>query len=118
MSKTFSDMNLDPRILRAIAKLGFNEPTLVQASGIPLSLSGKDVLARARTGSGKTAAYTIPIIQKILSNSTQSIQALILVPTRELAEQVNQHIIDLTKFCAKEVKSVNISVGDHLSSLM
>lgn len=58
---------LDTRILRALADMGFARPTLVQAKAIPLALDGKDILARARTGSGKTAAYCVPIVQKILN---------------------------------------------------
>jgi ATP-dependent RNA helicase DDX56/DBP9 len=58
---------LDARLLRALADLGFARPTLVQAKAIPLALEGRDILARARTGSGKTAAYCIPVVQKILS---------------------------------------------------
>ncbi|KAK5669934.1 hypothetical protein BDV3_004046 [Batrachochytrium dendrobatidis] len=114
----FSSMDLDPRIQRAVAKLGFVQPTLVQAKAIPLALEGKDILARARTGSGKTAAYCIPIIQKILTFKTNNasappaIRALILVPTRELAEQVHRHIQQLTMYATKEVRSVNISTGD------
>jgi ATP-dependent RNA helicase DDX56/DBP9 len=58
---------LDTRLLRALADLGFSRPTLVQSKVIPLALEGRDILARARTGSGKTAAYCIPVTQKILS---------------------------------------------------
>jgi ATP-dependent RNA helicase DDX56/DBP9 len=58
---------LDARILRSLADMGFASPTLVQAKAIPLALEGKDILARARTGSGKTVAYCIPVVQKILS---------------------------------------------------
>jgi ATP-dependent RNA helicase DDX56/DBP9 len=58
---------LDVRILRSLADMGFASPTLVQAKAIPLALEGKDILARARTGSGKTVAYCIPVVQKILS---------------------------------------------------
>ena len=66
---TFSSFShiLDPRILRALADAGFARPTLVQAKAIPLALESRDILARARTGSGKTAAYCIPVVQKILS---------------------------------------------------
>lgn len=67
---TFSDApfsTLDPRLLIALADLSFAHPTLVQAKAIPLLLQGKDVLAKARTGSGKTAAYCVPGVQKILS---------------------------------------------------
>ncbi len=58
---------LDTRILRALADMGFARPTLVQGKAIPLAIEGRDILARARTGSGKTAAYCIPVIQKILN---------------------------------------------------
>ena len=63
---SFSNI-LDARILRSLADMGFASPTLVQAKAIQLALEGKDILARARTGSGKTVAYCIPVIQKILS---------------------------------------------------
>ncbi len=67
-SKTsFDQLDLDARLLRAVSKLGFKHPTLVQHTAIPLALKGKDIVARARTGSGKTAAYCLPIINKILA---------------------------------------------------
>ncbi|KAK2756708.1 ATP-dependent DNA/RNA helicase [Arachnomyces sp. PD_36] len=110
---TFEDLNLDPRLLQALSKEKFNKPTLVQAEAIPLALGGKDILARARTGSGKTAAYLLPIIQSILQKkanapSSKSISALILVPTRELAEQVYNVTVSLSSFCAKDVRSANL----------
>jgi len=66
---TFSSLShlLDARILRALADVGFARPTLVQIKAIPIALENRDILARARTGSGKTAAYCIPVLQKILS---------------------------------------------------
>ena len=66
---SFSNI-VDARILRALADMGFARPTLVQAKAIPLALEGKDILARARTGSGKTAAYCVPVVQKILSTKS------------------------------------------------
>lgn len=63
---TFSSFDLDSRLVRALAKLKFTNPTLVQAKAIPLALQGVDILARARTGSGKTAAYCLPVIQNII----------------------------------------------------
>jgi ATP-dependent RNA helicase DDX56/DBP9 len=65
-SESFAGMGLDPRVLTAITRLGYQRPTQVQATSIPLALQGKDVLARARTGSGKTVAYCVPVVQKIL----------------------------------------------------
>ncbi|CAH1757659.1 18234_t:CDS:10 [Entrophospora sp. SA101] len=110
--------DLDPRLSRALSKLNFHKPTLIQAKTIPLALSGKDILARARTGSGKTAAYCLPIIQKILnvkeniseySSERMATRALILVPTRELAEQITKHINDFLLYCSKEVRVINIA---------
>jgi len=70
---------LDDRLLRALADLGFARPTLVQSKAIPLALESRDILARARTGSGKTAAYCIPIVQKILSTKAVGASELILI---------------------------------------
>ncbi|KAJ3019495.1 ATP-dependent DNA/RNA helicase [Thoreauomyces humboldtii] len=114
-SAGFSSLDLDPRILRAITRLNYAHPTLVQSSAIPLALQGKDILARARTGSGKTAAYCIPVVQKILlaregaaAAAGKGVSALLLVPTKELAEQVWKMVRDLTVYCAKEVQAVNL----------
>ncbi|KAI8805680.1 P-loop containing nucleoside triphosphate hydrolase protein [Cladochytrium replicatum] len=117
----FSALDLDVRLQRALTKLGFQHPTLVQSNGIPLALSGKDILARARTGSGKTAAYCLPVIQRILQAKVRDLlnadpqpmlRALILVPTRELAEQVTRHIQDLTMYCNKEITALNLALAD------
>jgi ATP-dependent RNA helicase DDX56/DBP9 len=63
---SFNTFSLDPRLLRAIARLQYAQPTPIQQQAIPLALSGKDILARAQTGSGKTAAYCIPLLDKLL----------------------------------------------------
>lgn len=65
---TFASFGLDPRLLQGVAKLKFRTPTPVQAKAIPLALQGKDILARAKTGSGKTAAFVLPALQSILHN--------------------------------------------------
>ena len=70
--RTFGEGLIDDRISKAIAKLGYIHPTLIQAKMIPIALRGRDVLARARTGSGKTFAYSIPVLQKILTLKTRS----------------------------------------------
>ena len=64
---TFSDLGLDSRLLQAIVEQRFQKPTLVQQKAIPLALNGRDILAKAKTGSGKTAAYVLPILQSILA---------------------------------------------------
>ncbi|KAK2463624.1 hypothetical protein APHAL10511_004375 [Amanita phalloides] len=116
---TFSHL-LDVRLLRALADMGFVRPTLVQAKAIPLALESRDILARARTGSGKTAAYCLPVAQKIISAKTslsssdparQITRALILVPTKELCEQVSTYLRCLLVYCEKEILVSNIASG-------
>ncbi|KAI8641604.1 P-loop containing nucleoside triphosphate hydrolase protein [Parasitella parasitica] len=112
--QTFAAFDFDPRLARAVAQLNFTRPTPIQAQGIPLALAGRDILARARTGSGKTAAYAMPIVQKILAAKESldiepSIKALVLVPTRELAEQVTNHINKLLVYANQLVKVVNLA---------
>lgn len=83
---TFADFNLDPTIVQALDRMLYKEPSPIQAEAIPLILQGRDLIALAQTGSGKTAACAIPICHKVNQNLTH-IQALIIVPTRELALQ-------------------------------
>ncbi|KII87479.1 hypothetical protein PLICRDRAFT_112977 [Plicaturopsis crispa FD-325 SS-3] len=122
VKSTFASFShiLDTRLLRALADLGFARPTLVQSKAIPLALESRDILARARTGSGKTAAYCIPVVQKILNSkaslgvddaASQATRALILVPTRELSEQVTTYLRGLLAYCEKEVVIVNVASG-------
>ncbi|XP_013144056.1 PREDICTED: ATP-dependent RNA helicase DBP9 [Papilio polytes] len=109
----FHEMELDDRILKAISLLAWPHPTLIQETAIPLLLEGKDVLIRARTGSGKTAAFAIPVIQKILNlkntSTHQCIRAVILSPSKELCGQIASVIGDLTIKCAREVRCIDIS---------
>lgn len=109
----FHQMNLDDRILKAIAKLGWMTPTLIQEKGIPIILEGKDVLARGRTGSGKTAVFAIPIIQKILiekqSAKEQVTRALVLAPTKELCQQLHKAFLSLTSSCSRDIRCVDIA---------
>lgn len=111
---SFHEMGLDDRLLKAISQLGWSEPTPIQEKAIPLALDGKDILARARTGSGKTAAFCIPVIQKILtakqtSSTEQCVKALVLTPTKELCHQAYRNLMDLTSSCSREVKVLDIS---------
>ncbi|MBI5492262.1 MAG: DEAD/DEAH box helicase [Deltaproteobacteria bacterium] len=95
--KTFDDLGLSGELLKAVSSMGFEEPTPIQEKTIPALLAGKDVIGQAQTGTGKTAAFGIPIIEKIdrLSNS---VQAIILAPTRELAIQAAEEMNKLGKF--------------------
>lgn len=86
-SPTFADLQIHPSVLRAIADVGYETPTGIQAATIPALMAGSDVVGLAQTGTGKTAAFAIPILSKIDAASTAT-QALVLAPTRELALQV------------------------------
>jgi ATP-dependent RNA helicase RhlE len=85
---SFSSLNLHPSLLQAIKELGFVRPTGIQADAIPPVMAGRDVLASAQTGSGKTAAFLLPIVHGLLDKPRRTTRALVLVPTRELAAQV------------------------------
>lgn len=104
------DFGLDKRLVKALSKLGFTYPTLVQSKSIPLALQGKDLLVRARTGSGKTIAFALPTLHKLLmckaSSETWSnkVFAVILVPTKELCKQIEKNIEDLIYYCRDIVK--------------
>ncbi|KRY47858.1 putative ATP-dependent RNA helicase DDX56 [Trichinella britovi] len=136
---TFNSFNLDYRILKvmnyypymfheryfevlrvaqmAVKLLGWKKPTLIQEKFIPLALQGKDIVSRARTGSGKTAAFSIPIIQKILeekqSSGIQCIRAVVLAPSRELAKQLCDHINSLCQFLTPEIQCVDLVIAEH-----
>ncbi|BBX95587.1 DEAD/DEAH box helicase [Mycobacterium lacus] len=84
---TFADLQIDPRVLRAIADVGYESPTAIQFASIPALMAGSDVVGLAQTGTGKTAAFAIPILSRI-DVASQATQALVLAPTRELALQV------------------------------
>ncbi len=91
----FTSLHLDPALLRATRELGFTRPTPVQQDAIPPALAGHDVLACAMTGSGKTAAFLLPIMQRFLAKRRGVSRALILTPTRELAAQIDAAFADL-----------------------
>jgi ATP-dependent RNA helicase RhlE len=107
----FSDLGLKPELLRAVSDFGFSEPTPVQAAAIPPALAGRDVLASAATGSGKSAAFGIPLIQALMDKPRGTTHALILAPTRELALQITQHLTALAKHTNVHVAAVFGGVG-------
>ncbi len=99
MSQSFQALGLMPELVRAVADEGYTSPTPVQAQAIPVILEGRDVLAGAQTGTGKTAGFTLPLLQRLASRASASpsparhpIRALVLTPTRELAAQVEESI--------------------------
>jgi ATP-dependent RNA helicase RhlE len=85
---SFSGFELQPEIMRGLKELGYARPTRIQSDSLPPALAGKDVLACASTGSGKTAAFVIPIVQKLIGKPRKRTRALVLAPTRELAAQI------------------------------
>ncbi|TRY73717.1 hypothetical protein TCAL_11091 [Tigriopus californicus] len=116
----FHEMGLDDRLLKAIAQCGWAQPTLIQERAIPLILEGQDVLARGRTGSGKTGAFAIPTLQKILqakaTATQQSVRALMLAPSRELARQIHANVLALSASCGRVIRAVDVSGAGELES--
>ena len=96
-SKLFSELGLSSELLQAVEKLGFEQASPIQAESIPVLLSGKDIVGQSQTGSGKTAAFGIPAVEKV-DPSRREVQVLILCPTRELAVQVSEEIHKLSLF--------------------
>jgi len=105
----FDGLGLSPEILKAVAQLGFEEATPIQSAAIPVLMAGGDLVGQSQTGSGKTAAFAIPAIEKV-DPEDRSVQVLILCPTRELAEQVADEVHRLTAF-KRSIHSVPIYGG-------
>jgi len=93
----FEHFSFDPRISAGIKSLGYTTPTPIQQQAIPVVLKGRDVLGTAQTGTGKTAAFVLPILQRLTKGPSGRVRALIVAPTRELAEQIHQASVDLGK---------------------
>ncbi len=94
----FENLNLDEQLLEAIGYMGFENATPIQEQSIPIILENKDILACAQTGTGKTGAFLLPILNKLINKKDSSIDTLIVVPTRELAIQIEQQIEGLSYF--------------------
>jgi ATP-dependent RNA helicase RhlE len=108
----FEDLGLHRELMRAIEALGFERPTPVQIEAIPPALEGRDILGCAMTGSGKTAAFVLPILQRILEDPRRGgTRALVLTPTRELAAQVADHLAELAVHTKVRVATVFGGVG-------
>ena len=102
---SFASLNLAPELLRAVAEQGYTEPTPIQAQAIPLILEQRDIMGCAQTGTGKTAGFTLPMLQILLPHASTStsparhpVRALVLVPTRELAAQVEESVRTYSKY--------------------
>lgn len=107
---TFKDFNFEETLLEGLDSMGYKEPTPIQIQAIPVISSNKDLIACAQTGTGKTAAYLLPIINHILHAETRHLNTLIIAPTRELVLQIDQQIDALTYFCS--VGSIAIYGGN------
>jgi ATP-dependent RNA helicase RhlE len=95
LSVSFSSFKLDPNLLKGVKELGFVRPTPIQLDAIPPAMEGRDVLACAATGSGKTAAFVLPILHKLIPRPRGTTRALIVTPTRELAAQIADHLNEI-----------------------
>jgi ATP-dependent RNA helicase RhlE len=93
----FSDLKLSQHMNSIVSGLGFKSPTPIQSRAIPIGLAGGDIIGLAQTGTGKTAAFGIPMIERLRTGSSKAIRALVLAPTRELADQIHDTIKQLTK---------------------
>ena len=95
---TFNDFNFNSGLLDSLNSMGFNKPTPIQEEAVPVILNNNDLVACAQTGTGKTAAYMLPILHKIIESQSETLDTLVLVPTRELAIQIDQQIEGFSYF--------------------
>lgn len=107
----FQDFDLDPRLQAGIKDMGWLEPTAIQKQAIPHVLQGGDLMGLAQTGTGKTAAFALPILQRLTRGKLRQTRALIIAPTRELAEQIHQTFVDLGKHTRVRSTAVYGGVG-------
>ena len=118
IAEGFAKLNLSDNVLKAVAEMGFTAPSGIQAGAIPEIMKGIDIIAKAPTGSGKTAAFAIPILENLdMSSSNRSIQALVLCPTRELAIQVHREFEKLSKYLGN-VNVVSVYGGQPIEKQM
>ena len=110
----FNQFNLDSRLLAGIRGAGYNTPTPIQISAIPIAMAGQDLIGIAQTGTGKTAAFVLPMLQKLLTGPRGKIRALIVTPTRELAEQIHENISSLG--ARTKIRSIAIYGGVSINS--
>lgn len=105
----FTDFNFDQRLLDGLYSMGYDKPTPIQELAIPLIVENKDLIACAQTGTGKTAAYLLPILSKIVKTETRNLNTLIIAPTRELAQQIDQQVEGFAYFLG--ISSISIYGG-------
>jgi ATP-dependent RNA helicase RhlE len=109
----FNQFNLDSRLLASIKRAGYQTPTPIQIQAIPVALAGRDLIGTAQTGTGKTAAFVLPILHKLMNGQRNQTRALIVTPTRELAEQIHQTIEMLSVGTKLRSATVYGGVGEN-----
>lgn len=107
---TFNDFNFDDKLIESLSAMGYTKPTPIQEQAIPLIMANKDLIACAQTGTGKTAAFLLPILNKLLHTEKRHLNTLIVVPTRELALQIDQQVEGLSYFLS--VSSIAVYGGN------
>lgn len=107
----FNEIISEPLILKAISNMGFEEATPIQAMTIPVALAGRDLIGRAQTGTGKTAAFGIPLVDQC-STELENIQGIVITPTRELAMQVAEELNRIGQY--KNIRSLPIYGGQEI----
>src|SRR5206468_7898718 len=112
---SFSALGLDSKILRAVQEAGYTEPTPIQSAAIPQVLAGHDVIGIAQTGTGKTAAFTLPILTQLGArpSARRGIRVLVLAPTRELVVQIDENVRAYARHLPVRVATVFGGVGEH-----
>src|SRR5712675_3306728 len=115
---SFDSLGLRAELLRAVAEQGYTEPTPIQKQAIPVVLAGRDLLGAAQTGTGKTAGFTLPLLQRLTAGATAShsparhpVRALVITPTRELAAQVEESVRVYGKYSSLKSALVYGGVG-------
>ncbi|MDR3288156.1 MAG: DEAD/DEAH box helicase [Peptococcaceae bacterium] len=109
--QAFGDIVLSKQVLQALSEMGFEEPSPIQKEALPLALEGQDIIGQAQTGTGKTAAFGIPMVEKV-NPKFQAVQAIVVTPTRELAVQVSEEIAKIGKY--RHIKLLPIYGGQSI----
>ena len=112
----FKEFNFNPAVADGVAAAGFVTPTPIQLRAIPPVMQGRDVMGLAQTGTGKTAAFALPILHRLMQGGRKRVRALIIAPTRELAEQIHQAIAVMGK--RTPLRSITIYGGVGISPQM
>src|SRR5438874_5033724 len=113
-SMPFRALGLEPRILKAVQEAGYTEPTPIQSAAIPQVLSGHDLIGIAQTGTGKTAAFTLPILTQLAAQPLgQGIRVLVIAPTRELVLQIDENVRAYAKHLPLRVAAIFGGVGEN-----